>query len=210
MKILEILETPEIELYPEDFAFFEVELDTGDYTEEYRESCRQKMATLRQSTEPVPTTETILPEAKPAVSKAVPKPTVAPENPEKFSGTILDEIEHLRQEKTYRSDFNKYLTKTKQINAEFVDVNFNFLTYWEINTILRRRKLGEDFLEKHFYALNRTTISRYQTFSESFFMRHYDQLDCKLVLQAGKNPWKDPDKRSRQLDVFLRLRGVKI
>lgn len=122
----------------------------------------------------------------------------------------MDEIEHLRQEKTYRSDFNKYLTKTKQINAEFVDANFNFLTYWEINTILRRRPMGEDFLEKHFYALNPTTISRYQTFSESFFMRHYDKLDCTLVLQCGKNPWKDPEKRSKQLDVFLRLRGGKI
>lgn len=210
MNILEILETPEIELYPEDFSFFEVELDTGDYTEEYRERCRQKMAALRQHTEPIPTVETILPEPTPAMPKAVTKPTAVPESPEKFSGTILDEIEHLRQEKTYRSDFNKYLTKTKQINTEFVDANFNFLTYWEINTILRRRPMGEDFLEKHFLALNPTTISRYQTFSESFFMRHYDKLNWELVLQAGKNPWKDPDKRSKQLDVFLRLRGVKI
>lgn len=64
MKILEILETPEIELYPEDFAFFEVELDTGDYTEEYRELCREKMEGLRQSTEPVSTAETILPNPK--------------------------------------------------------------------------------------------------------------------------------------------------
>ncbi len=210
MKILEILETPGIELYPEDFAFFEVDLDTGDYTEEYREMCRQKMTDLRRSTEPTPITEQVLPEPKPAAPKVVSQATVMTVSPEKFSGTILDEIEHLRQEKTYRSDFNKYLTKTKQINSEFVDANFNFLTYWEINTILRRRQLGEAFLEKHFCALNRSTISRYQSFSENFFMRHYDQLDCNLVLQCGKNTWKDPDKRSKQLDVFLRLRGVKI
>lgn len=217
MNILEILETPEVELYPEDFEMLEVELDTGDYTEEYREECREKLAVLRQlagkKSELVPTVEKVVTDKKHDEKhiepEVAPVPAVAEELP-KASLTIFDEIKNLRQRSTYKAEFNKLLTKVKEIDGKFADVNFNFLTSWEIKTILRRRQVGEEFLEKHFLALDHSTISKYQTFSESFFMRHFDQLDCELVLQKGKNPWKEKDKRSKQLTVFLRLRGVKI
>ena len=70
--------------------------------------------------------------------------------------------------------------------------------------------MPEEFLEKYFGALNKDKIARYQCFSESFFMKHYSQLDATVVLTKGKNEWRKKENRSKQLDVFLRLKGVKI
>ena len=39
MQVLEILKKNGAELYPEDLAFFEAELDTGDYPQEYIDQC---------------------------------------------------------------------------------------------------------------------------------------------------------------------------
>jgi hypothetical protein len=35
-------------------------------------------------------------------------------------------------------------------------------------------------------------------------------MDATIVLQHGKNEWRKKENRSKQLDVFLRLKGVKI
>ena len=72
------------------------------------------------------------------------------------------------------------------------------------------KQLGEPFLEKYFGALDHDKIARYQLFSEAFFMKHYAQMDATIVLQHGKNEWRKKENRSKQLDVFLRLKGVKI
>lgn len=71
------------------------------------------------------------------------------------------------------------------------------------------RPLKEEFLEKYFGALNLDKLARYQQFSESFFIRHFRQLDIGVVLEHGKNEWRKKENRSKQLDVFLRLKGVK-
>lgn len=70
--------------------------------------------------------------------------------------------------------------------------------------------MGESFLEKYFGALDPDKVARYQEFSEQFFMKHFSQLDAVAVLAHGKNEWRKKDKRSKQLDVFLRLKGIKI
>jgi hypothetical protein len=41
-------------------------------------------------------------------------------------------------------------------------------------------------------------------------MKHYSQMDATIVLTKGKNEWRKKEKRSKQLDVFLRLKGVKL
>ena len=70
--------------------------------------------------------------------------------------------------------------------------------------------MGEDFIEKYFGALDHDKIARYQQFSEVFFMKHFSQMDYTIVLEHGKNEWRKKENRSKQLDVFLRLKGVKI
>jgi len=41
-------------------------------------------------------------------------------------------------------------------------------------------------------------------------MRHYSELDTETVLSKGVNPWRDKSARSKQLEVFLRIKGVKL
>ena len=35
-------------------------------------------------------------------------------------------------------------------------------------------------------------------------------MDAEIVLTKGKNDWRKKENRSAQLDVFLRLKGIKI
>jgi len=72
------------------------------------------------------------------------------------------------------------------------------------------KQVDESFLEKYFCSLDPKKISRYQKFSESFFMHHFNQLDADLILKRGLNEWCAKENRSKQLDVFLRLKGVKL
>ena len=58
--------------------------------------------------------------------------------------------------------------------------------------------------------LDAEKIARYQLFSEKFFIKHFSQLDAEIVLTKGKNDWRKKENRSAQLDVFLRLKGIKI
>ena len=39
---------------------------------------------------------------------------------------------------------------------------------------------------------------------------HFSKMDAEIVLTKGKNDWRKKENRSAQLDVFLRLKGIKI
>ena len=123
---------------------------------------------------------------------------------------IFYEIKKIRGGREYRHDFKEYVKKTSEINGEFIDKNYSFFMPWEIDAIVSVKELEEEFLEKYFGALDKKKIARYQRFSESFFMKHFSQMDATIVLAKGKNEWRKKEKRSSQLDVFLRLKGVKI
>ena len=97
-----------------------------------------------------------------------------------------------------------------QIDADFVDTHYSFFQPWELDAIISVKQMGEDFIEKYFGALDHDKIARYQQFSEVFFMKHFSQMDYTIVLEHGKNEWRKKENRSKQLDVFLRLKGVKI
>ena len=47
MEVLDILKKSGAELYPEDLAFFEAELDTGDYSIEYIDACKKLIGEIR-------------------------------------------------------------------------------------------------------------------------------------------------------------------
>ena len=52
---------------------------------------------------------------------------------------------------------------------------------------LNRQETKDEFLEKYFDALDKKEIAKHQCFSESFFIKHYSQLDYKQVLKNEKN-----------------------
>ena len=218
MDILKILTESSEDLIPEDLDFFITELNTGNYEENYIRQCKERIDVLRNWHKPekdvgsaavhsepigVPTGIVIQP-GQLAPEQANPVAKLSP-----IEQIRLD-LKHLRVQNDYKSAFKAYVKDSAVIDGNFVDANYGMFAPWEINAIISVKQMGEAFLEKYFGALDRDKIARYQLFSESFFMKHFSQLDAEIVLEKGKNEWRKKENRSKQLDVFLRLKGVKI
>lgn len=122
---------------------------------------------------------------------------------------IQSDMKTIRGRSDYKSAFKKYAKDSQIIDADFLDKNFSLFDTWEMDAIVSVKQMGEEFLEKYFGAIDHDKIARYQLFSESFFMKHFAQMDASIVLEHGKNEWRKKENRSKQLDVFLRLKGVK-
>ena len=217
MEILEILQNSKDELLLEDLDFFETELATGEgYSEPYQNTCRSLINQLRSwmknpvgslddaadTTDQVKTEDTIQLTMEDITPKGV-GPELSPEQ------VISKELSKVRLLTDYKSRFKKLVKESELITVEFVDKNYKMFSSWELSAIVEVVQMGEVFLEKYFDAVDHDKIARYQLFSEAFFMKHYGQLDESIVLLQGKNDWRKKGNRSKQLDVFLRLKGVK-
>ena len=225
MEIWKILTESPQDLYPEDLDFFETELATGGpYEPSEQARCREKIKELRawmdgELPEPLGAEAETKEERDPAGAPkglllSLQQLAPAEANPAASAMTpvqILEsDIRSIRTQSACKTAFKEYIKANPQINSDFLDAHFGFFQPWEMNAIVSCRQLDEAFLEKYFGALDHDKIARHQCFSESFFMRHFAQLDPAIVLEHGKNEWRKKEKRSSQLDVFLRLKGVKI
>lgn len=213
MQVLEILKKNGAELYLEDLAFFEAELDTGDYPLEYIDQCKDLIAEIRNQKKQA---------AKPKVQDVIPSnilvdpdklvPGAKPK--EKTPQERLNELTHalnqMRTATNYKTRFKQYLADHPEIDEGFIDQNIAVFQPGELESILMVMPLSEDFLDKYFSSLDADKIAHHQLFSEKFFIRHYAQMDAEIVLTKGKNEWRKKENRSSQLDVFLRLKGVKL
>ena len=221
MEILKILEESGKDLYLEDLDFFETELATGGhYNAAYQAQCRSKIKELRawlsgDTTKDEKTQDEKKNDKTPA-GLVVGIGDLAPKNSNSVAASLTPEqmifkdITAMREVSSYKTNFKKYVAGKAEIDADFVDRHFSFFKPWELDAIISVKQMGEEFLEKYFGALDHDKIARYQLFSEAFYMKHFSQLVASVVLEHGKNEWRKREGRSRQLDVFLRLKGVKI
>lgn len=220
MEILETLTNRKEQLYPEDLDFFITELETGDYTEAYIAECKQQIELIRkwlsgEDESRDSNTEEISVPKNPNTAPLMDIRSIVPEaaNPAKAMSSeeiILSDIKFIRESDSYKPRFKKYIQDCAEIDTAFIDKHYSFFPRWELDAITSIKQLDEAFLEKYFAALNKKKISRYQYFSEGFFMKHFSQLDAEIVLTKGKNEWRKKENRSKQLDVFLRLKGVRL
>lgn len=219
MDILEILKKSKNSLYLEDLDFFETELATGDYKKSYVDKCKEQISLTRKwlkaeknakaphvtNKQDDEATKTIVKD----LSGVVVGTPIMGEGVS-FEQKFRDDIEYIRKKSDYKRAFTKYIDEKTEVDVKFIDDNFSFFTSLELSEIVSIKQLGEEFLEKYFDALDKNAIAKNQCFSESFFIKHYSQLDATLVLKNDKNEWHDKAKRSKQLDVFLRLKGVNL
>lgn len=217
MDILKILKESSANIYPEDLEFFETELAIGEYSEEYIAQCKEEIQKLRNWMKNENQDETKVPSSKKGKGGAISGiSNIAPQgaNPLQAELPHIEQVKldlkYLRQQSSYKSAFKKYVADSSIIDSVFVDNNYSMFDPWEIGAIVSVKQMGETFLEKYFGAIDHEKIARYQQFSESFFMKHFAQLDTNIVLEKGKNEWRKKENRSKQLDVFLRLKGVKL
>ena len=213
MQVLEILKSSGKNLYPEDLAFFEAELDTGDYTREYIDQCKNLIAEIRkwkkqaakQSMQDViPSNILVEPD------KLVPGVKPKEKTPQERLAEFTHALQQMRTAGNYKTRFKQYLADHPEIDEIFIDQHIALFQPTELESIVMTMPLSEDFLDKYFASLDADKIARYQLFSEKFFIRHYAQMDAEIVLTKGKNEWRKKENRSSQLDVFLRLKGVKL
>lgn len=220
MDILKTLTESGKDLYPEDLDFFETELATGGpYDEAYIAQCRTKIKELRawmcgDADKKTTTKSGKKNESTPkglvvGIGDLAPKdanPVAASMTPEQ---RIFNDVAAMRETGSYKTLFKKYVAKKSEIDAAFIEKHFSFFQPWELDAIISVKQMGEEFLEKYFGALDHDKIARYQLFSEAFFMKHFSQMSAEIVLEHGKNEWRKKENRSKQLDVFLRLKGIK-
>ena len=213
MQVLEILKTNAGNLYLEDLAFFEEELDTGDYPLAYIAQCKDLIAEIRNQRkraargdvqDVIPSGMLVRPED--LVPGAMPRE----KSPQEKLAEIAHDLAQMRTATNYKTRFKQYLAAHPQIDEAFIDQHIALFQPTELEAILMLMPLSEAFLEKYFASLDADKIARYQQFSEKFFIRHYAQMDAEIVLTKGKNEWRKKENRSSQLDVFLRLKGVGI
>ena len=218
MDILKILQQSGEDLYLEDLEFFETELDTGkEYDEEYQCECRKIIYRLRswlKGEKSDRKTKEKKDDKTPKrlfvdIDKLAPKesnPIVENLTSEQI---FLQNLRQLREDPSYKQKFKTLLKESNVVDESFIEKYYSVFETWELSAIVSIKPLNEGFLEKYFGALDHDKIARYQLFSEGFFMKHFAQLDTDIVLCHGKNEWRKKEKRSKQLDVFLRLKGVK-
>lgn len=223
MDVLKILNESAEELLPEDLEFLDTELRTGDgYDDTYKAECYKKMSEIKRWKFIEYQIDEIEkrkgdcrnnPETKGVfvnVSSMTPQNDVADKPVITPLQQFQMDLRNIRASSKYNDEFKKYVKNSKLIDADFLDKNFNLFDKKEMNAIISVKQLGEPFLEKYFSSLDHEKIARYQLFSEEFFMKHFSQMDAKTVLEKGKNEWRKKENRSKQLDVFLRLKGVRI
>lgn len=213
MQVLETLKKNGAELYPEDLAFFEAELDTGDYPQEYIDQCKDLIAEIRNQKKQAakPKVQDVIPSSILVdPDKLIPGTKPKEKTPQERLNELMHALNQMRTAANYKTRFKQYLADHPEIDEAFIDRNIAVFQPGELESILMVMPLSEDFLDKYFSSLDADKIARYQLFSEKFFIRHYAQMDAEIVLTKGKNDWRKKENRSSQLDVFLRLKGVKL
>lgn len=202
MDILGILKSSGSELIPEDLELFRTELIVGEYDEEYKKQCRELIDEIERWNKPKK------PDNKPSQT--------ASGNPGQFQGgrktpfveQFRSDMNAMRLSDSYKTKFKSYISSREEFNEKFVDEHFNEFQSQEIDVILSEMELSEEFIEKYFDQLDTEKIARCQLFSEKFYMKHFSELDSETVLKKGRNEWRKKENRSKQLDVFLRLKGI--
>ena len=221
MDILNTLKNQENKLYLEDLDFYEDELTAGDYDDVYVRECREEIQLIRRRLSenfPIPT-----PEVKPVMrtestngtllvglNTLMPEGVVSPSDEVNDTERIRHHIIAMRKLKTHKSDFKEYINQENALTESFIDDYFAFFDITEMDILLTVKQLSEAFLEKYFGVLNLNKVARHQQFSEKFYIKHFSQLDTLTVLDKGKNAWRKKENRSKELDVFLRLKGVNV
>ena len=216
MDILKILNENADSLLLPDLDYYERKLAVSGYDPDERIRCQERINELRRQLQNASAASHVKNRQNSAVKHDVP---VRPKredqplqftDPEKIRQKVYTDLCLMRTLENYKSDFKSYIAEMDLINEGFLAQNLSLFQPWEIGAILSVMPLSEEFLDKFIDSLDTEKIARYQQFSEEFFMKHYAKLDPQIVLEKGVNPWRKKENRSKQLDVFLRLKGVKI
>ena len=213
MDIIKIIKENSQNIILEDLDFFEVELATGDYSLTYITECSSLIVNLRNWLKTKVSEKNTEDMSNPVlVTITLRRDKIEPGLEISKSENDLDNVvfmlKTMRAHIDYKELFKRYISKNNRINENFISDYFALFVPWEMDMMLKTLSFSEEFLETYFSLLNKDKLARYQSYSESFFLNHSNELDINKVVQNTKNEWIKKDKRSKQLNIFLRLKGV--
>lgn len=235
MDVRGILKSEAADLLDDELAMLEEELATGGYDRSYVVECKrlidgerharevarlkaqkasegQKHAPQRHEKAEEHATVmpgVVLPSTAASTLNALSPFNEAKEGHKSPYEVVLADVSVLRRSERYKTLFREYIRKQSFIDEQFVDAHLSLFNEWETTALLDRMRFSEAFLEKYLSVLDARKVATTQTFSEEFFMRHFGYFNAETVLTKGKNKWRTKDARSRKLDTFLRIKGVR-
>ena len=220
MDIEEILKNQSEELLEIDLCCLEEELDTGGYSRLYAARCKNLISAIRnrktfavnkvvdddQQEDPVSQIREVpLGQLSPFSTPSPSARSVGMTPDDLLWSHVLDARRGSRQ----RSDLIKLLECEQALDERFVEAHIGDMTQEELSVFLEHRDFSEPFLDRYFSVLDSAKVGRFQLFSEEFFIRHFSEMNPTIVLKQGKNPWRKKEARSKKLDTFLRIKGVR-
>ena len=211
LDILELLSNKNNKFYNDDFDMLISELEIGDYDSTYVKKCKELINQLKHKSY-IDTKQRHY-EGDDNLNNFYRKASqVNPNESSDDSISITDkiklEIETIRKNSRYLKSFVSYVKSSNVINEKFINDNFDFFIIDEINELMKTMDFSEEFLERYFNVLSHDMLSKYQTFSEEFFMKHFIHINAKNALQNKNNIWSDSNNRSSKFETFLRLKGI--
>ncbi|MBQ3566609.1 MAG: hypothetical protein IJA12_05460 [Oscillospiraceae bacterium] len=209
MEILEILKTSADDLISEDFELFRTELVVGNYSDDYKAECLEIIERMEKWNDSDGKSAAEADKPHKASIDVIPFTPVNSSASVSFPEQFKSDMNAMRLSDGYKAKFKRYIRNHEEFTESFVDANFSLFESYEIDAIVSEIALSEMFLEKYFSVLDKDKIARYQIFSESFYMKHFADFDTETVIKKGKNEWRKKENRTKQFDVFLRLKGVK-
>ncbi len=224
MDVRGILTGEAADLLDGELAMLEEELATGGYDRSYVAECKRLIDGERHAREvarlkaqkasegqvhAAVTPSVVLPSATASTLGELSPFNETKEDHKTPYEVVLADVSVLRRSERYKTLFREYIRKQPFIDEQFVDAHLSLFNEWETTALLDRMRFSEAFLEKYLSVLDARKVATTQTFSEEFFMRHFRYFDAETVLTKGKNKWRTKDSRSRKLDTFLRIKGVR-
>lgn len=211
MSILEILKSQGKLLSAPELESYRNILLTGEYDKKMVQECLEVLCALKQ--------ERLLEKERQKAERNCSSPsenkpcetTGHQENQTlDYTKIVSDYQKKNRVRPDYKSHFRKYIAESNFFREDFVGNNISMFNNDELGIIVSVIQLSEPFLEKFFNSFDPEKISRYQEFSEEFFIKHINQLKIDVVLKEGRNPWRRKEVMSKKLSGMLRLKGVKL
>lgn len=214
MEVLEMLKNNLEELTLDELDMLIDELNTGLYSQAYKEEClsiiHEEIKKRKTPPDPIASVE-----AEPTpISKEGDGQKV--ENPKKKTVKEMTKEELSNLLILYRTSSNveEKITEwvaNREIDADFLLKRYNEFSNQELICAFNLIKVPEDDLFVYLKALPKGTIERTQIISEDFFIKHYEDMNITALKSNRKNAWViDPSQRSSKLIIFIKMKGIKI
>ena len=214
MEVLEMLKNNRNELTLDELNMLIDEINTGVYSQSYKEECLELIADIIYERKH-PETET-QPLGEPTLVKvdaSSHKVNVA-SNKKQLKELSKKELEDLlilyRTSSVIDEKISEWIT-SGEIDEEFLFANNASFSKQELLFAYQMLVVPEQKYTERLHVLGDGIIEKTQIISEDYFIKHYEEMHIPSLKTNKKNVWVcDPSQRSNKLLIFIKMKGIKL